>query len=339
MGRIFGRSGSEKRGENTVSNQPFQWCFLGTGTLAGHVAKEITASGRHQIRTVCSRRFEKAQEFADKWGAAAYADAAAAVSAEGVDGVYVVTPHNSHYALARLALELNKPVLCEKPFTVRGEDTRALFDLAAERSVYLAEGMWTWFAPVANKIKEWVDTGAIGEVQDVVTQFRVNVLNYAPRLTDPNLAGGALLDSGVYPITYLYRLFGKPTDVKCAGRIENGVDLSDEIDLTFENGHTFHISLAIDAAEPDLYIRIIGAEGEIRADGFHYTDKATLTRPDGSAEVFEGKTTMLNEFDLVAEEIRRGLKQSLYVPSQATIDVMEILDDCRKQIGLVYPFE
>ena len=321
-----------------MSNQAFSWCFIGTGTLARQVAAQITATDRHRIASVYSRRYEAAEAFAGQYGAQAFETAEAAM--ERADAVYVVTPHPSHYAYVRMAIELGKPVLCEKPFTVAADETRELFGLAREKHVYIVEGMWTWFAPVALKVKEWPDQYAVGSIVHVTTSMLVNVIHYAPRLTDPELAGGAILDSGVYPITYLYRLFGKPEHVACSGRIEHGVDLSDEIDLTFRNGQTHHISLAIDSDAGMNFICIEGEKADIRIDHFHYADHAELRTKDGQViERFDGKTTMLNEFDKVAEEIRQGRTESAYVPPEATMDVMDIMDACRQQIGLVYPFE
>ena len=301
-----------------MNERIFSWCFIGTGTLAMHVAEEITASGRHRVASVYSRRFETASRFAEQFGSRAYDNADQAIMK--ADAVYVVTPHPSHYQYVKQAIELGKPVLCEKPFTVNAAETKELFDLARAKKVYIVEGMWTWFAPVALKVKEWLDSGKVGEVERVVTKYLVNVLSYAPRLTDPSLAGGALLDSGVYPITYLYRLFGKPTGIRCTGVIEKGIDLGDEIDLTFANGQTHHISLSIGDDSGGEYIRIIAKDGTV-------------------IQTFEEKTTMLNEFDRTAEEIMSGLTESAWIPPRATMDVMEIMDECRKQIGLVYPFE
>ena len=321
-----------------MNEQVFNWCFIGTGTLAKQVAEEITASGRHRIASVYSRRSEAAVRFAEQYGGKAYEAAEQAIL--NADAVYVVTPHPSHYQYVKQAVELGKPVLCEKPFTVSGAETKELFDLARAKKVYIVEGMWTWFAPVALKVKEWLDSGEAGETEQVITKYLVNVLDYAPRLTDPSLAGGAILDSGVYPITYLYRLFGKPAGIRCSGVIKNGIDLSDEIDLTFADGQTHHISLSIGDDRGEEYIRIIGTKADIFADHFHYADKAELIAKDGKIiRTFAESTTLLNEFDLVSEEIRAGLTESVRIPPQATMDVMDIMDECRRQIGLVYPFE
>lgn len=321
-----------------MSSQVFSWCFIGTGTLAKQVAAEITATDRHRIVSVVSRRKEAAEEFAARFGAEASQDPRRAM--EKADAVYVVTPHTTHYPYAKMALELGKPVLCEKPMTVRAAETKELFALAAEKKVYLAEAMWTWFAPPARKVKAWVDEGRAGRIERVETVMLANVIHYAPRLTDPKLAGGAILDSGVYPITYLYRLFGKPLQVRCSGRIEGGVDLGDEIDLIWADGTERRIDLAIDAPGGRNEIRIVGSEGEIVTGPINCANYAELRGKDRSViERFEAATTMLNEFDRVSEEIRAGRTESAFVPPRATMDVMEIMDECRRQIGLVYPFE
>ena len=316
---------------------PFNWCFIGTGKLAGQAAREICASGRHRISAVYSRRIEAARAFAAEHGGEACLSPEAAIAK--ADAVYVVTPHPSHAQYVALAISLGKSVLCEKPFTVKASETKELFRQAQEKGVYIVEGMWTWFAPVALKVRDWVQSGALGKIQSVITNYRVHVLGYAPRLTDPYLAGGALLDSGVYPVTYLYNLFGMPQEIRCTGVIENGIDLSDEIDMVYPD-HTHHISLSICDKAYDESLRIIGSESDVFVDRFHFANMAQRLGKDGQVlETFRGDTTLLNEFDHVAQEIREGRKESAYVPAQATCEVMELLDACREQIGLKYPFE
>ena len=151
----------------------------------------------------------------------------------------MVTPHNSHYEYVKLALELGKPVLCEKSFTTDAGHAEELIRLAEEKGVYLAEAMWTWFSPVANKVSQWLSDGEFGEIHTVIAHYHFNSQGYAPRATDPNRAGGALLDVGVYPITYLYRLFGMPVEIKSCGVLKNGIDLYEDVALTFQNGKTF----------------------------------------------------------------------------------------------------
>lgn len=322
-----------------MENKPFHWCFIGIGRLAHQVADEITKSGKHEIVSVYSRRIESAQEFAVKFGGKAFVSAENAITADGVDGVYVVTPHSAHYPYVKQALELGNPVLCEKAFTTDAAKAKELFELAEKRGVYLVEAMWTWFSPVANKVREWLVSGEFGEIKEVVANYHMDSRGYAPRVTDPNLAGGALLDVGVYPITYLYRLFGKPTDVRCVGVLENGIDLKEDVTMTFPSGETYTASMSIVDNKGLERFRIIGTKAEISIRFFHSANKATLRRKDGKSEVFKGDGSMLNEFDRVAAEIRMGKTESGFVPRQATLDIMEIMDECRRQMGLVYPFE
>ena len=319
--------------------EPFKWCFIGAGKLAHTIATEILPSGRHEIVAVYTRDYAKALAFTKKYGGTPYAEPAAAITAEDVQGVYVVTPHNSHYQYAKLALQLGKPVLCEKAFTTDGTQAKELFSLAAEKGLYLAEAMWTWFSPVAHQVKAWLDSGTFGQLKDVTFCYHADVRGYAPRLTDPNLAGGALLDIGVYPITYLYRLFGKPEKVLCTGRVEGGIDLTEEVSLTFANGQTYTASISMCDSDGGEFFSIIGTRAMLTCPSFHSAKEVELERNNGENELFGASSGRLNEFDLAAEEISMSLTESRYVPPSTTIAVMEILDECRRQLNLVYPFE
>lgn len=320
-------------------SQIFNWCFIGCGKLAGVVAEQLAASGRHRIVSVYARHFDRCSAFAEKYGAVPCHTAEEAIAATGVDGVYIVTPHSSHYQYARLALELDKPVLCEKALTVNARDAHELIRLAREKKLYFAEAMWTWFSPVANQVKAWLDSGVLGQLESVRLNFRGEGRNYAPRVTEVAAAGGALLDIGVYVITYLYRLFGKPESVACRGTVAEGIDWDNEIRLRFSSGAEYLTTTSICDPVTDQTLYLQGSEGSIEAPGFFYTDHAVLRRKDGSEEVFTGDGSYLNEFDIAAAEIREGLTESRFVSHQATLDVMEIMDECRAQMNLVYPFE
>lgn len=316
----------------------FSWCFIGTGRLANKVAKEILPSGRHRIAAAYTRNHEKCRDFAEKYGAAACGSAEAAICAPDVDGVYIVTPHTSHYEYARLALSLGKPVLCEKPITVTAPEAADLFALAKEKGVYLAEAMWTWFSPIAHKVKQWYDAGELGELYRAEACFRCDLRDRA-RLIDPNLAGGALLDLGIYPVTYLYRLFGKPIKIQCTGQVEAGIDLWEDVSLTFSNGLTGIAGASMCDIQGLNQAYLDGSKARIQYRDFHAARQTTLIRKGGREEVFQADGGYLNEFDAAAGEIRQGLVQSLLVPPSATVGVMELLDECRRQMGLVYPFE
>lgn len=319
--------------------EKFRWCFIGAGKLAHQVAREILASGRHEIAAVYTRRPEACREFAAAFGGTAYASAEEAVRDARVDGVYVVTPHNSHYHYASLALRAGKPVLCEKAFTISAARTDELIALARERQVYLCEAMWTWFGQPANQVKQWVDSGAIGQVRHARMTYCAGPIHYAPRVSDPKLGGGALLDIGVYPITYLYRLFGYPTSIACTGQLENGIDLGEEIRFTFPGGITAEVRASIRELKGLERMRIDGTGGSIRAMFYHNSKHVRLVRDFLHRTSFRGETGYVREFDTAASEIRAGLTESRMVPLQSTSDVMHILDECRRQMNLTYDCE
>lgn len=322
-----------------MEQKPFGWCFIGTGTLAGNVVRDVMPSGRHRVVSCFSRNPEKCGAFAAQAGAKACGSIEEAIDAPGVDGVYVVTPHPAHYEAVRLALSHGKPVLCEKPMCVNEADAKALFALAGQKRVYLAEAMWTWFAPTANKVKAWLDAGRFGTVRSVTANYHMNGQGYAPRVTDPKQAGGAVLDIGVYPIHYLVRLFGMPESVRCTGRLLSGIDMGEEIELCYENGLVARSSVAIDNFKGLERFTLRGSDASVSIFLFHMANGAKLKKGLRTLDRVRGSGGYLNEFDLVAGEIREGLTESRFVPPYMTLNVLRIVDECRRQMGLVYPFE
>ena len=318
--------------------EQFGWCFIGTGHLARQVAQQILASGRHKIVSCYTRSTDNAQAFAKEFGGLACVRADDAICAPGVDGVYIVTTHNVHFRFAKLALELGKPVLCEKAFTVTAAETDELIAFARQKNLYLAEAMWTWFSPAAHQVKNWIDSGEIGPVRHA--KFTYHMKSAAPRAYDPRRAGGALLNITVYPITYAYRLFGYPESIESTGVLANGIDQSEEIHMRFPGGITCHISASNVDMKGFESMSIHGENGRIQALLYHALNRVTLRQGFLRKTVFRGPgpimNTYLTEFDIVADEIRRGLTESEFVNLRATSDVMHILDTIRGQIGLRY---
>ncbi len=320
-------------------SEAFGWAFIGAGTLGKEVAKDIMASGRHRVVSVYTRNFERCKAVADTHGALAARSAEEAIACPGVDGVYIVTPHNSHYEYTLQALNLGKPVLCEKALTTDAGKAAEMIRLSREKKLYFSEAMWTWFAPVANQVRAWLDAREYGEIKKVHLDHLTYALDYAARCSDPNTAGGALLDLGVYPLTYIYRLFGMPEKVECRGVVENGVDTGEDISLTYPGGRVFTVSTSMITRQGHESLLLEGTKARTYLPGYHYARSVTLERVNGDPETFSGFGGILNEFDLAAGEIREGLTESRFVPHQATLDVMKIMDECRRQLNLVYPFE
>ena len=318
----------------------FRWCFIGAGDLARTVANQLDKSGRHEVVSVYTRNYEKGLAFAEKHGAKAYPTPEEAMTAEGVDGVYIVTPHSSHYKYAKMAIELGVPVFCEKAFTVTAKETDELIALAREKNVYLCEAMWTWFSESANKTKEWIDAKKIGRVHSADFSYHVRTIDKKGRHTDPKRAGGALLDITIYPVTYAYRLWGTPAAIESVGVIKEGIDHSEKIVFTYPD---FKVSISASIADFKGLekMTIKGENGEITAPFYHCCNGVTYKKSLFKKETFKGKgpkfNSYLDEFDAVAEDIRAGRTESKMVPLKATSDVMHILDKIREQIGLEYP--
>ncbi len=314
----------------------FRWAYIGAGSIADKTARSII-KGEHKIVTVYSRNYEKAKAFAARYDARVCKTPEEAISFESVDGVYIATPHTSHVEYSLMALKMKKPVLCEKPVGISAEDVELLIKTAKENDTYFAEAMWSWFSDTSLTLKRWIDSGKIGKVQKVKIHHEYPGLKKKPdsRVLDPMTAGGALLDIGIYPITYCYNLFGVPDKIECEGVLENGIDIKENIKLHYGS---MQCELHISFEKLNESFVAEGTEGKIHLPMFHVAPAVILKGTKGNRVSF-GKTTYLNEFDRVAEEIRQGKKQSDYIPFESTLECMKIMDECRHQLGLKYPME
>ena len=314
----------------------FRWAYIGSGSIAASTARSIL-KGNHEITVVYSRSFDKAQAFAKKFGGKAVETIDELLSCDNIDAVYIATPHTSHVEYAVAALKKRIPVLCEKPVGVTQADVELLIETARENDTYLVEAMWSWFSDTAIAVRDWVKQGKIGRVKNVKIVHAYPGLNKKPgsRVLDPMTAGGALLDIGIYPITYCYNIFGYPDSIKCEGTIQNGIDIKEKVTLCYGN-MPCELYVSFEKLKESFVAE--GTEGKIKLPMFHVASFAVMKSKKGNKVAF-GKTTYLNEFDRVAEEIRAGKKESDYVPFEATLSCMKIMDVCREQMGLKYPFE
>ncbi len=314
----------------------FRWAYIGSGSIAQSTAKSIL-KGDHEIISVYSRNSRKAEAFAKKYGAAAAKTAQEAIDFPGVDGVYIATPHTSHVEYSLMALKAKKPVLCEKPVAVSADEVELVINTAKENDTYFAEAMWSWFSDISLTVKAWVNSGRIGEIRSVkiVHAFPGLKMDESSRVRDPNTAGGALLDIGIYPITYCYNIFGVPDKIECTGEIHKGIDIKEQVTLHY-GSFSCECSMSLEHLKESF--EIVGTKGKIILPLFHVAPVAIMKIKRGF-RLFFGKTTYLNEFNRVAEEIRQGKKQSDYIPFESTLQCMKIMDECRRQMGLKYPFE
>lgn len=316
--------------------EKFRWAYAGSGSIAGSTAASITR-GAHEIAAVYSRNAAKAQEFAAKYGAKAYSSFEEMLAQGEFDAVYIATPHTSHLEYSLKAMRAGKPVLCEKPAGVSEREVSEMLTASRENNVYFCEAMWTWFSPVALEVKKWVAEKRIGEIKSVKIEYAFPgvLMSRNSRLLMPETAGGALLDIGVYPITYCYNLFGFPDRIGCRGKLKNGIDIEEKVTLGYEG---FDCVLNMSLTRLKESCKITGTLGGITIPVFHMARLASLKTKERK-ENFTGKTDYLTEFSRAADEIRAGRTESLYIPHKSTLDCMRIMDECRRQMGLVYPFE
>ncbi|MBQ7295807.1 MAG: Gfo/Idh/MocA family oxidoreductase [Clostridia bacterium] len=314
----------------------FRWAYIGCGSIADKTARSIL-KGEHKIVTVYSRNYDKAKAFAAKHGGRVCKTAQEAICFESVDAVYIATPHTSHVEYSLIALKNKKPVLCEKPVGICTKDVELLINTAKENDTYFAEAMWSWFSDTSLTLKRWIETGKIGRVQKIKIHHEYPGLKKKPdsRVLDPMTAGGALLDIGIYPITYCYNFFGVPDKIECEGVLEGGIDIKENIRLHYG---TMQCELHVSFERLNESFVAEGTEGKIHLPMFHVAP-AVILKGNKMNRVSFGKTTYLNEFDRVADEIRQGKKQSDYVPFESTLECMKIMDECRQQLGLKYPME
>ena len=308
----------------------FNWCFIGTGKIAHKVAKELVTNPGHRIVSVYNRTKEKAESFALTYHAKVYDSAFEAINDPNVDAVYIATTNETHFEFAKLCLYNSVPVLCEKPITGNALELKKLIKLSEANDTFLKEAMWTWFNPVANKVKEWIKEERIGKIQYVECIFNMPIFGYNKakgRYISPARYGGALLDLGVYPVRYVYELFGKPKSIEAKGKLYNGIDVWNE--SIFDYGDfKAKVSSQINAFVGEHCI-IKGEKGTIKVPLFHMASKAVLKAKDG-------KKKFATQFRVVAEYVKKEKPDEL-VSLDSSLAVMELMDEIRRQIGVVFP--
>ena len=257
------------------------WGILGAGRIAGKFATESKLVPGTRLVAVGSRSAEKAEEFARQNGVErAYGSYAELVADPDVDAIYVATLHPQHCEHTLLALDAGKAVLCEKPFAVTGREARQMIERARERKLFLMEAMWARFNPITVQVRRWIAEGRIGEPRMVTIDFGFRAAwNPESRLLNPALAGGALLDVGVYVLAYASMVFGRPAQIQAAAHIgESGVDEQTAMVLKYAGGQIASLTCAVRTPSPQG-ARIDGTEGAIEIPAFWRAPVARLIRP------------------------------------------------------------
>lgn len=318
--------------------------FLGTGRIAATLAETFAQIDGIELYAAASRSLDKAKEFAKKHGfAKAYGSYAELAEDAEVEFVYIATPHSRHYEDMRLCVEHGKAVLCEKAFTMNSWQAKKIAELAKVKGVFVTEAIWTRYMPSRKLINDVIASGIIGKPSTLTANLSY-VIAHKPRIVTPELAGGALLDVGVYGLNFAFMHFG--TEIE---RIETsvqftdtGVDGQETITLFYKDGRMAVLTHGI-YARSDRKGIIYGDKGYIVVENINNpqsisvfdTDDNLVKRIDVPEQISGYEYQILESM----EAIRNHKTESDSMPISDSIYVMEVMDNIRKKWGLIYPQE
>jgi predicted dehydrogenase len=321
-----------------------RWGVVGTGRIAGKFVDDLRLLPSASVTAVGSRTRQSAETFGDAHDVprrhASYEDL---VADPEVDAVYVATPHPGHHAAARLGIEAGKAVLVEKPFTMDAAEAVDLVEAARARGTFLMEAMWTRFLPQVVRLRELLHARSLGEVT-VVTAELGEWMEPDPtsRLYAPELGGGALLDLGIYPVSFASMVLGPPSSVRAVSRrAMTGVDAVTAVLLEHESGIPAVVTVTL-AAPLGNRAQVAGTEARVEL-GPGWIRPGALTLLDRAGEVrehfappHEGNGLRHQALE-VGRCIAAGRTESAVIPLDETVAIMHTLDEVRRQIGLAYP--
>lgn len=324
----------------------YQWGIIAPGRISGEMATALNTLGNANIAAVYGRNLAKANTFAKAHNIdIAYDDIDAFLADDNIDVVYIAPPHPLHKPFAIKCLQAKKAVLCEKPMTINAKETRELVAVAKENNTFLMEAVWTRFLPTIIQVKKWIDDGKIGKPRMMQGTFTFkSEFNPDGRTFNLELAGGGLLDVGIYPIQTGCYLYGEhPIATASQAFIgPTGVDEQGAAIFTFSDGKMLLASFGIncDAQHPFM---VYGDEGYIEVcHPFYGAEKAILHQNEQTPVVFESKLPC-NGFEYEAQAVMQCLNENKIehkiMSHDESIAIAEILDTIRNQWGLKYPME
>ncbi len=317
---------------------------------AGNIARSMATALNGMPDKVCfygiaSRSLEKAQQFAKEWKAKnAYGSYEEMAKDENIDLVYIATPHSEHYENTKLCLENGRNCLVEKAFCGNAAQTEKLISLAREKNLLLAEAMWTRYQPAKDIIKSILDSGRLGKLEHMIADFSIAGRGIQ-RLERPELAGGALLDLGIYPLSTIDMYFGSDFEsihTDCRFN-ENGMDLNSETEFVYKDGRRAVMKTAFDCDMESNYAIISGTEGSLTFGPTNVPYNYKIF--DKSGEPVEAKDFeyLVNGYEYEVLECRdailEGRKETLSFPLSETLRIMKWMDSIRSRWGMEYPFE
>ncbi len=321
-----------------------KFAILGAGNIANTMAKTVCGLKEAECYAVGSRSLDKAREFAKRYGfEKAYGSYEELLSDKAVELVYIATPHSHHYEHIKLCLEYGKNVLCEKAFTVNAEQAKEVLSLARQKGLLLTEAIWTRYMPMRATISELLASGVIGEVTSLTCNLGYAIDNI-PRIQEPSLAGGALLDLSVYVLNFASMFFGD--DIKSifssAEMSDKGVDLQDSFIVNYSDGRiaTMYTTTKCNTDREGVFN---GRNGFIKVENINnyeavrvYDSERKLVKTIKSPAQITGY-----EYEVLSaiNAIKRGELECPEMPHSQTIKVMELMDSIRADWGMKFPME
>lgn len=322
--------------------------ILGAGRIAATMAETINCMnqvGNHAVSlyAVAARDLERAQQFADTHGVErAYGSYEEMLQDQQVQLVYVTTPHSHHYQHVMMCLEHGKHVLCEKAFAANVQQTREMLQRAKDKGLLLTEAIWTRYQPMREIISQVVNSGIIGEPRMLTANLGYEIMG-KERIVEPALAGGALLDVGIYPLNFAEMVFGAPDQVHAVGVLsDKGVDFQDSMTLTWKDGKMAVLNAGANCVSDRMGV-IYGTRGFAVVENINNPQSITVYDAQYQQVEQHPCPAQLTGYEYeVLEAVRcieAGALECPSMPHQDTVHMMELMDEIRHQMGVHYPFE
>lgn len=318
--------------------------ILGAGRIASVLANTMVRMPKVELVGVASRSLDKAQEFASRFSIKkAYGSYEELVKDPEIQLIYIATPHSEHCRNAKLCLENGKHVLCEKSFAANASQAEEMIALAKEKKLLITEAMWVRYMPMAETIRKVIDSGVIGEPMTLTANL-CYLVSDKPRLIQPELAGGALLDVGVYTLNFASLIFGdEVTDIKSSVvKTETGVDAQNSITLTYPEGKMAILNSSLRVISDRQGI-IYGTKGYMVIENINNFESIKVYNTERKVvETYERPEQISGyeyQIEASADAIEKGMTECPQMPHKTTLNIMNVMDELRKQWGIRYPFE
>ncbi|MEM7368799.1 MAG: Gfo/Idh/MocA family oxidoreductase [Bacteroidota bacterium] len=329
-----------------MNTNTIRWGIIATGNIANKFATGLKELPDAELVGVASRSLDKARQFAKEFAVPkAYGSYEELAQDSDIDAIYIGTPHPYHLANVLLCLEHGKAILCEKPLAVNSKEANLMIEKAREKQLFLMEALWTRHLPVWVQIRKWLDQGLIGEIRLLTADFSFlsNTNDPQHRRYNPELAGGALLDIGIYPLALAYDIFKEePEEVQSTFHpFHTGVDESSAYLLRYANGAIASLTSSF-AGQGSMEAVITGTKGTIRVPFFWKAQSASvqLSGEDVQHHSFPYPATGLQcQASTMMECLRAGKLESELMPHSESLRLIGRMDSLRQSWGLTYPYD